>query len=121
MPAATLPLDLVRFVRVSGKAGGSLPGMQRLPEVRGDPLHILIADHKGWSTDLPRPSYFQTDPSTEGYVLTVNNDAVAVLTPFGDSSAGPIDIYNKRTKEWNRALIPWDVAALGPSAHGLPG
>jgi hypothetical protein len=116
-PATTLPLGFLRFVRVSGKAGGGLPGMQHLPEVRGDPLHILVADRKGWSTDLPRPSYFQTDPNTEVYLLAVNNDAIAVLTPFGDSSAGPIDIYNKHTKEWHRALIPWDVTcvrAFGP-------
>lgn len=112
----TLPMNSVWFVRVSGKVGGALPGMQHLPEVRGDPVHILVGDPKGYSTGLPRPPYFRTDPNTEDYILAVNNDAIAVLTPFSDSS-GSIDIYNKQTKEWHRALIPWNVTCV--RAFGL--
>jgi hypothetical protein len=112
-PIVKLPLDRLGSVRVSGFVGGALPGQQQIPEVRGDPLHILLADPKGWSLGLPRPAYWHSDPATEGYLMVVNNDVISVLA----SAPGGFDLFNKKTKEWSRVSMPFTstrIRGFGP-------
>jgi hypothetical protein len=112
-PIVKLPLDRLGSVRVSGFVGGALPGQQQIPVVRGNPLHILLADPKGWDLGLPRPAYWKSDPATEGYLMVVNDDVISVLT----SAPGGLDVFNKKTKEWNRISMPFTstrVRGFGP-------
>jgi hypothetical protein len=100
------PMEVLRFVRVGGAVGGGLPLDWKLQMgVRGDPLHILLADPKGWSLGLPRPPYFRTDPVTEAYWLAANNDLVSVLT----GAPRALDVFVKKSSEWRRIPLAFDA------------
>jgi hypothetical protein len=107
-----LPMDALRFVRESGRVGGGIPG-QTLLGVRGNPLHVLVAEPKGWSLGLPRPSYFRTDPSTEQYSLAAKNDSVTALSGINDE----IEVLVQGSQDWQRVSLPFRstrIRAFGP-------
>lgn len=108
-----LPLDDLGYVRTSGLVGGALPLPQNWVLVRGDPLKVLSGDGLGRSTGIPRPPYIKNPGAYDSYLLVANNDSVTVL----QGQPGTLDVFNKKTKEWRRAPIPFlrsRVRAFGP-------
>jgi hypothetical protein len=121
---ATLPFTALAGVHVSGLVGGAL--FQRLVEVRGDPLHILLGDPVGHDIGVPRPPYLgsSANPFGEGYQLVAANDSVVLLMPFLPEPVAKdvIDICDRGSHAWRRATLPFTVSAVrafGPWVTGI--
>jgi hypothetical protein len=107
-----LPSENVKYIRLSGKAGGGIKGDQCVPEVvtKSNFLTISMADSQGWTLEIPRPLY---DPDTYNIPLYVNNDALTAL--WAPSNA--IDIFDKNQSQWRRTNLPFPstrIRAFGP-------
>ncbi len=107
-----LPPSDIKYVRLSGKAGGALKGDQGVPNAltAASTLTLGVPNPQAWSLEISRPPY---DPGTYNIPLFANNDSVAVL----DAVSNAIDIFDKTQKQWHRTNLPFPsnrVRVFGP-------
>lgn len=109
-----LPVTQLTNVRVAGYVGGALPTRLQTPEVRGNPLHILLNDPTGCATNIPRPPYIPAaeSPLSDSYDLAVVNDSIDVLVPFRPPEWKAIDILDKSAGTWHRVSLPFEVSRV---------
>jgi hypothetical protein len=113
-----VPWNSLEGVRTSGYVGGELPvDNQYVPEVRGNPLHIIIDDPNGVSTGIPRPAYLKpVDEFSDSYRLFAANDEITGLFPFLPPNGSVVDIKVGPNGAWSRIELPMVVSR--PRAFG---
>lgn len=110
-----LPMTEVAHLRMSGCVGGALRGtINHMPEVRGNPLRILLSRDVGFSIGIPAPPYIQPKPDGigNGYWLAARTDSIAVLRPLQPLESNVIDVFDQAAGIWRRFNLPFTTVRI---------
>jgi len=108
---AEMAMEALRFIRLGGAVGGALP--QKVLQVGGDPLSILLADPKGWSLGLPRPPFVRPNSTNQVMRLVARIEAITVVSGI----PGELYILPAGKQDWQHVLLPFRsnrVRIFGP-------